>query len=471
MKAFPMFIRSTGRKVVIVGGGEQAAQKARLILKTDAQIVLVAAALDDELLALVDEGRAQLIRVLEAGVFQDAAMIFIGTGCPGFDAAAYGLAKTSGCPVNVVDQPDLCDMTTPAIVDRDPIFVAIGSEGTAPVLTRDIKTKLETTLPLNLGGLAALAGRLRPSVTGHVPRDKRRPFWAWVFKGDARDQWARGCERGAPRAIKNAIVRGGAPEDVTSGHISLVGAGPGARDLLTLRAVERLQEANVIFYDRLVDPDVLELARRDAERIFVGKQVGANAWPQDKICALIVAEARKGRKVVRLKSGDPGIFGRATEELEAARAAGVSIDLVPGITAATAAGAALGESLTERGKTDTFVIATGTGCAGNPEPDCTRFARPGTTTALYMSTRQSDQIIAKLTAQGFPPTGRIDVCVDVSKPTERLLKATRMTLSRVLTENEIRNGAVLLVKWPGAALAASELIPADAPEHLMMQQV
>jgi len=361
-------------------------------------------------------------------------------------------------------------MTTPAIVDRDPIVVAIGSEGTAPVLTRDIKTKLETMLPLNIGGLAALSGRLRPSVARHVPQSKRRPFWAWVFKGGARDTWVRGSERAATRAIKEAIAQGGAPQDVQRGHISLVGAGPGARDLLTLRAVERLQEADVIFYDRLVDPEVLELARRDAERVFVGKQVGANAWPQDKICALIVAEARKGRKVVRLKSGDPGIFGRATEELDAAQDAGVSIDLVPGITAAAAAGAALGESLTERGKTDTFVIATGTGCADNPDPDATRFARPGTTTALYMSTRQTEQIIANLTALGFPPTGQIDVCADVSKPTERLIKATRMTLARVLKENEIRNGAVLLVKWPRKAAAQVEHIPSiAAPAKLVAQ--
>ncbi|WP_436398946.1 siroheme synthase CysG [Roseobacter sp. S98] len=455
MKAFPMFIRTTGRRVVIVGGGEQAAQKARLILKTDARIVLVADTLDDELRSLVDDGRAQHLKELKASVFQDAAMIFVGTGCPGFDAAAHGLARTSGCPVNVVDQPDLCDMTTPAIVDRDPIVVAIGSEGTAPVLTRDIKTRLEAMLPQNLGGLAALAGRLRPAVARHVPRERRRAFWAWVFKGGARDIWARGSEREATRVIKGAIADYGAPEQTTEGHISLVGAGPGARDLLTLRAVERLQEADVIFYDRLVDREVLELARRDAERVFVGKQVGANAWPQDRISSLIVAEARKGRKVVRLKSGDPGIFGRATEELDAARAAGVSADIVPGITAAAAASAALGQSLTERGKTDTFVIATGTGCAENPWPDCTRFARPGTTTALYMSTRQSDHIIAKLTDQGFPPAGEIDVCVDVSKPTERMIRATRQTLSRVLAENEIRNGAVLLVKWPRERLALS----------------
>ena len=209
-------------------------------------------------------------------LFDKAAMAFIGTGCPGIDTSLYALARADRCPVNVVDQPELCDMTTPALVDRDPVVVAIGSEGTAPVLTSEIQTQLERMLPGNLGGLAALAGRLRADVSARMLRQMRRAFWAWVFKG-------------APR------------------------------DPLTRRAAEHLQEADVILHDRLVDPGVLDLARRDAERVHVGKTVGAHDCPQDSITAAIIAEARNGRRVVRLKSGDPGIFGRATEELEAAR--------------------------------------------------------------------------------------------------------------------------------------------------------
>ncbi|WP_415919546.1 siroheme synthase CysG [Tateyamaria sp. SN6-1] len=453
MKSFPMFIRTTDRRVVLVGGGEQAAQKARLLLKTDAMLDIVAMTLEDELQGLVETGRARHVTDLSADVFADAAMIFIGTGCPGFDAAAHAVAKSAGCPVNVVDQPDLCDMTTPAIVDRDPIVVAIGSEGTAPVLTRDIKTRLERMLPANLGGLAALAGRLRPSVTRKVPRDDRRAFWAWVFKGDVRAQWTRGAERDAARAIKDAIAAGGAPKARDGGHIALVGAGPGARDHLTLRAVERLQEADVIFYDRLVDPEVLELARRDAERVFVGKHVGAHSWPQDKISATIVAEALKGRAVVRLKSGDPGIFGRADEELSAARAAGVSVELVPGVTAACAAAAAFGDSLTRRGAVDTFVITTGTGSADNDLPDCTRMTGPGTTTAFYMSARQAGRVSRKLLDQGVPPHSPVKLCVDVSKPTERLMATSVAELPDVVASCEIESGAIILVDWPRSAAA------------------
>jgi uroporphyrin-III C-methyltransferase/precorrin-2 dehydrogenase/sirohydrochlorin ferrochelatase len=457
MKAFPMFIRTTGRRVVIVGGGEQAAQKARLLLKSDALLVLVAPELENELQGLVDAGRATQLTDLSAQVFEDAAMAFVGTGCPGLDVAAHALAKAARCPVNVVDQPDLCDMTTPAIVDRDPIVVAIGSEGTSPVLTREIKTQLERMLPQGIGGLAALAGRLRPSVARSIPLAQRRAFWAWVFKSEPRTLWVRGAEREAAKAIKTAITAGGPPAaGGQTGHIALVGAGPGARDLLTLRAVERLQEADVIFYDRLVDEDVLELARRDAERVFVGKHVGANSWPQNRINQVIVAEARKGRRVVRLKSGDPGIFGRATEEIEAARAAAIPVEIVPGITAASAAGASLTRSLAERGRANTLVLTTGTGCAENPFPECTRLSGPGTTTVFYMSVRQAKRLASRLMEQGLPRQSPVDICVDVSKSGQRLVCATVETLAAQIEEEAITGCAVLLVTWPSLCTTANQ---------------
>lgn len=453
MKAFPMFIRTTGRRVVIVGGGEQAAQKTRLMLKTDARIVLVAASLEPELQEIVDEGRAEHARILSPETFRDAAMVFIGTGCPGFDAAAHGVAKAMGCAVNVVDQPALCDMTTPAIVDRDPIVVAIGSEGTAPVLTRDIKTRLEQMLPQNIGGLAALSGRLRRSVEAQVPRAQRRALWAWVFKGGPRALWVRGGEREAARQIKATIAAGGPPQEAVRGFVSLVGAGPGARDLLTLRAVERLQEADVIFYDRLVDEEVLELARRDAERVFVGKHVGAHSWPQDRINRMIVAEALKGRRVVRLKSGDPSIFGRASEEIDAAKAAGVSVEIVPGVTAASAAASAFGQSLTQRGVSNTLVLSTGTGQAQDPQPDCTRHSGPGTTTAFYMSVGQAARISAALIEQGLPAHAPVQIAVEVSKPGQRLLHARVDGLAKTLATNCVKGCALLLVTWPEAGIA------------------
>lgn len=454
MKSFPMFIRTTGRRVVIAGGGEQAAQKLRLILKTDAQIEIAAMSLDPELQGVVKQGRAHWHQgAVTPAFFEGAALGFIATGCPGLDASLHALAQAAGCPVNVVDQPRLCDLTTPSIVDRDPVVVAIGSEGTAPVLARQIKTKVEELLPPTLGGLAAAAGRLRVAVAQQVARSQRRAFWRWVFADAPRAAWVRGAERDAIETIKQAITEGGAPETPGDGSICLIGAGPGARDLLTLRAVARLQEADVIFYDRLVDPEVLELARRDAERVYVGKVVGASAWPQDRINDLIVAEALKGKRVVRLKSGDPGIFGRAGEEIAAARAQGLSVEIVPGVTAACAAAASAGATLTERGVTNALVLATGTGADGNVVPDCVRLSGPGTSTAFYMATRQSAEIKTALLARGLPTDTRFTLAVDVSKPTERILTGRISSLDRVIAENEVTGCAVILIRWPSAEAA------------------
>lgn len=450
MKSFPMFIRTTGRRVVIAGGGEQAAQKARLILKTDAALVLAAPELEPELAALVREGRAAWHRgPLTPEVFRGAAMGFVATGCPGLDAALHGLAQAAGCPVNVVDRPELCDLTTPALVDRDPVVVAIGTEGTAPVLARQIKTGVEQMLAPNLGGLAAFAGRMRSAVAAHVPRARRRAFWRWVLTDAPRQAWTSGAERDAARQIKTAIAAGAAPEEAPQGTIALVGAGPGARDLLTMRAVARLQEADVIFYDRLVDPEVLELARRDAERVFVGKVVGAHAWPQDRINAVIVAAARAGKRVVRLKSGDPTIFGRAGEESAAARAAGLPVEIVPGVTAACAAAAAMGRSLTERGVADTLVLTTGMGREG-ALPDATRLSGPGTTTAFYMSVAQAGRIADGLMQRGLPGEAPVQVAVEVSKPGERQLQGRLDELAALVARAGISGCAILMVTWPEA---------------------
>ncbi len=463
MKSFPVFVRTTGRRVVILGGGEQAAQKARLLLKTDAELVIAAAEIDDELAGLVAAGRA----VHHAGpvtedLLDGAALAFVGTGCAGADAALAALARAARVPVNAVDRPDLCDVTTPSIVDRDPVVVAIGTEGTAPVLGRQIKTRIEEILDPSLGAFAALAGRLRGAVADRVPRPARRGFWHWVFTGPAWDAHKRGAARDAARMLKDAIAAGGA-ETHRDGLLSLVGAGPGARDLLTLRAVERLQEADVIFYDRLVDPEVLELARRDAERVYVGKEVGANAWPQDRICALIAGEAAKGRRVVRLKSGDPSIFGRAPEELAAAKAAGVAVEIVPGVTAMCAMAAETGRSLTERGVSDTVILTTGQCRDGDPEPDWARHARPGSTLIVYMAGRRLGDLSRRLIAKGVPG----DLCVTLgwSISTARSRTET-MPLSRIsaLRSDQLDGPLLFRLDWPkpGQVIDRRQLVVAEA---------
>ncbi|SFA74192.1 uroporphyrin-III C-methyltransferase / precorrin-2 dehydrogenase / sirohydrochlorin ferrochelatase [Poseidonocella pacifica] len=452
MKTFPMFLRMDGRRVVICGTGAEAARKARLVLKAEAELVLIGAPLDPELSGLVTQGRATHHPVDRPDSFERAALVFVATGDLSEDMRLLERGRAAGAVVNVVDRPDLCEAYTPSIVDRDPVVVAIGTEGNAPVLGRTIKTRLEAMLTPRLGALVSLAGRLRGAVEASMPAESRRQFWEEVYGGEVASLHDRGDEDGAARALKDAIAAG-AP--VARGRISLVGAGPGARDLLTLRAVRRLQEADVIFYDRLVDPDVLELARRDADRVFVGKEVGACAWPQDKIDRLIVAEAGQGKRVVRLKSGDPSIFGRAAEELAAARTAGIDIEIVPGVTAASAAASALGHPLTERGETDTLVVTTGTCKPGDAAPDRRLVAQPGTSVCFYMAVQRAAEVQADLLAAGAPAECPVDVVASASCAEERTLRTTLGALPDDLVNAEIRSPAILFLRYPKSLARAS----------------
>jgi len=446
MKNFPMFLRMDGRRVVICGGGDEAARKARLILRTEAALVILADALDDELAALVASGRAIHHRDPRPDTFAGAVLVFIATGDEALDADLAARARAAGAVVNVVDRPAMCDAFTPSIVDRDPVVVAIGTEGAAPVLGRSIRTGIETMLPPRLGPFVALAGRLRDAVADKVPHAARRGFWEWAFTGEAFRAHLAGREAEAAERLKSAIAAGEAPPP--KGHIALIGAGPGAGDLLTLRAVQRLQCADVIFHDRLVDPEVLELARRDATRVFVGKEVGANAWPQDRIDRLIVAEAAKGLRVVRLKSGDPSVFGRASEELAAARAAGIEVEIVPGITAASAAAASLQRPLTDRGEIDSFAFATGRCRPGDPRPDRSRHAQPGSATAFYMAVERAAEVQEDLLAAGAPGACPVDIVASVSTARERHAEATLATLAETVAREGLQSPAVIFVRWP-----------------------
>ena len=303
MKFFPMFLRMVGRDVVIVGGGETAAQKARLMLKTEARLTFVAPGLDPELAALVEEGRARHhIGTITPETFRNVALAFIGTGCPGIDASLHALAREAGALVNVVDQPHLCEAVTPSLVDRDPLVVAIGTEGAAPVLARQIKTRMEELLEPRLGDLVALGGRLRGAVAQKVPREKRRGFWRWVYGGAPRRMFAQGAEREAAERIKAAIEAGGAPDETGPGQIALLPVGSVAPDLLTLRAVQRLQEADLVVCAEAEFAPMLELARRDADRIVVGRDHGTEDWLLSDQRKAILDEHAKGARVVWLVS-------------------------------------------------------------------------------------------------------------------------------------------------------------------------
>jgi uroporphyrin-III C-methyltransferase/precorrin-2 dehydrogenase/sirohydrochlorin ferrochelatase len=317
MKFFPMFLRMADRDVVIVGGGETAAQKARLMLKSEARITFVAPELDVELQALVDEKRAfHKTGAITPDIFKGVALTFVGTGCPGIDASIHALVREAGALVNVVDQPHLCEANTPSLVDRDPLVVAIGTEGAAPVLARQIKTHLEQVLEPNLGDLVALGGRLRSAAAQQVHKDKRRAFWRWVYDGNPRRLFARGAGREAAELIKSAIQNGGAPDDAGVGQISLVCVSTTEPDLMTLRAVQRLQEADLIIVSEESFTSILELARRDADRVVVGKDRGTADWRLSDQRKLAQSERDKGARVVWLvpaRDADRAAMGLETD--------------------------------------------------------------------------------------------------------------------------------------------------------------
>ena len=301
MQSFPMFIKTSGRHFVVAGGGEQAAQKCRLLLKTDVAIRLLADHLDDELAALVAKGRVTQVRgPINAESFAGATMAFIATGSPAADNCIHALAKESGTLVNVVDRPDLCDVTTPSIVDRSPVVIAIGTEGTAPVLARRLKARFEQMLDPSLGRFAEAAGNLRGMVARHVPAKERRAFWREVFTGSIWRSFKTGAERQALAELKDRI-RNGTPAAV-SGQITIIDTSAGAADLVSLRAVERLQEADEIFYESPSDQDVLELARRDAERHLLGGAGGGKPWPERMSVSFVKRAASNGNCVVWLKN-------------------------------------------------------------------------------------------------------------------------------------------------------------------------
>ncbi|MBL4811064.1 MAG: siroheme synthase [Rhodobacteraceae bacterium] len=325
MKSFPMFVRMSGREVIIIGGAEQAAQKTRLMLKTEAKIVVFAATLEPELEALAIAGEiTHQTGAPSRQSLRDAALVFVASGNAEADKAAHGRAKSAGALVNVVDQPALCDVTTPSIVDRDPVVIAIGTEGNAPVLGRALKTQIEEMLDIRLGGYAALAGRLRTALAASMPADQRRQFWQWAFHGAPWQAHKRGAERAAAKMLKAAIAAGQVPGAAGDGALCVIGAGPGPRDLLPLRAVERLQNADVIYCDRAVSADMLELARRDAKRVFLK----GSDWPAARTGEMIMAQARKGLRVVWLVPGAGSCPANLGPD---------AVEFIPGIAEQTAA--------------------------------------------------------------------------------------------------------------------------------------
>jgi uroporphyrin-III C-methyltransferase / precorrin-2 dehydrogenase / sirohydrochlorin ferrochelatase len=459
LSVFPAFHKVAGRRVVVVGGGPEAAAKIRLLAETRADIVVFAPSLAKEtgadLIAAHGDWRGA---VPSRADLSGAALVFAATGSEEGDREICTLAREAGVPINVVDRPDMCDFYTPAIVNRAPLAVAVGSEGVAPVLSRHVRARIEAMLSPAFGDLAGLADRLRERVSNTLgAASDRRRFWARFFSGTiAESVFAGNLAEAEAEALRSLEI-----DPIRSGHVSLVGAGPGAEDLLTLRAQRALQEADVIVYDRLVPDAVVAQGRRDARRVYVGKAKGAHAVTQEEINTLIVNEARAGHRVVRLKSGDPLVYGRAGEEMAVLRAAGISFDIVPGITAAFAAAAEAEIPLTLRDSSSSLVFATGHDADGETLPDWAGLALGGATVAVYMGRTVAAAVAARLIEAGMNASTPVAVIENASRKDRRAYAGRLDELARIADRPELTGPVLILV---GEVVAQGNI--AEAPAAL-----
>ena len=360
MEFLPLFFDLKGRKALIIGGGEVALRKARLIARAQAEVSVISPEIHDGLAEVITQSRGQLIKEQYQSMdLSSYALVIAATDNQAINLQVSEEAKQAGIPVNVVDQPELCSFIFPAIVDRSPVIAAVSSGGASPVLARLLRAKLETVIPASYGRLAALAEKYRDKVKQTFNQvNLRRGFWERILGGHVADLVFAGKEREAEELLKQELDST-KPVKRELGEVYLVGAGPGDPDLLTFKALRLMQQADVVLHDRLVSQPVLDLCRRDADFVYVGKARSDHAVPQEGINQLLVDYAKKGHRVLRLKGGDPFIFGRGGEEIEELSEAGVPFQVVPGITAAAGCSSYAGIPLTHRDYAQSVRFVTG----------------------------------------------------------------------------------------------------------------
>jgi len=466
LNAFPVFMRVEGETVVIVGGGAEALAKARLLGQSSGRLVIVSDRPEPETAAwIAANGATHLDVPYDATQLEGAVLVFAASGDPDLDRLISDDARRLGVPVNAVDRPELCDFFTPAIVNRAPVCVAIGTEGAGPVLSQMIRARIDRMLAPSLGRLATLGASFRDAAERLLPKgNARRHFWHEFFEGAP----ARAMEIGHISEAHEAATELLSRRLAAQGHVALIGAGPGAEDLLTLRAQRLLMNADAIVYDALVPEEVVAMGRRDAERLPVGKRKGCHSKSQADINGILIRLGREGKRVVRLKSGDPLVFGRAGEEMQALRDAGVSYEVVPGVTAAFAAAADFELPLTLRGVTSSMVFTTGHDLKGGTLPDWARLAISGATVAVYMGRSVAADVAGRLIEAGLSPDTAVAVVENASLPGRRKFHGTLADLPSLESRTELTGPVMTIIgdAVAGANFEASQPLAAQRRAHV-----
>ncbi len=445
MDYLPIFINIKNQHCLVVGGGEVATRKAMLLLQAGARVSVVSPELDENLEALLSRGEIlHCAKHFSPNCLEGVVLVIAATNDHVTNQQVSEFAKKQHIPVNVVDNPDLCSFIMPSIVDRSPMLIAISSGGQSPVLARLLRANLETTIPATYARLTAIAGKFRDQVKQHFTHiEKRRFFWEKMLQGP----FAEMVHAGKEKAAKDYLLRTlhGEKDEAPQGEVYLVGAGPGNPDLLTFRALRLMQQSDVVVYDRLVSPEILDMVRRDASRIYAGKERSKHTLPQETINNLLVRLAKEGKRVLRLKGGDPFIFGRGGEEIETLTTHNVSFQVVPGITAASGVASYAGIPLTHRDYAQSCIFVTGHLKNNTIDLDWSSLARPHQTIVIYMGLLGLPVLCQQLIAHGLPETMPAAIIQQGTTQKQKTVVGTLQTLPELTVAANLTPPTLIIV--------------------------
>jgi len=445
MDYLPVFMNVRGQRCLLVGAGEVASRKAALLARTGASIVVVAPLIRDEVQHIIDEhgGEIHQREFMDADI-DGAVLVIAATDNDAVNLHVSALAKSRQIPVNVVDQTELCSFIVPAIVDRSPVVIAISTGGSSPVLTRAIKEKIEILLPAAYGRLANLLGSLRERVKVSIKGFSHRTrFWEKLLSGPMPEMVLNGREQEAMALFEHSLME--SELSPVRGEVYLVGAGPGDPDLLTLKALRLMYAADVVLFDRLVSDEIMSKVRPDAERIFVGKEAKHHPVPQEEINEMLVRLALEGRKVLRLKGGDPFIFGRGGEEIDRLAAAGIAFQVVPGITAASGCACYAGIPLTHRDYSQSVRFVTGHMKNDLPDLDWPVLVNEDQTLVIYMGLITLPVICEQLQMHGMDTQMPVAIVEQGTTPRQRVVTGTLSSIAELVKKADIKAPAIIIV--------------------------
>ena len=444
MDIFPISLKLQQQPCLIVGGGHIAYRKAVLLAKAGAVIDVIAPEIESSLLEIVETSQGQYVQApfsLDIPL-RHYRLVIAATNDKATNIQVFEACEAEKILVNSVDDPPHCRFMVPAIIDRSPLVVSIATNGTSPVLSRQIRTQLEASIPHGMGKLAEFSGKWRAAVKAKIENpDERRIFWEDLYASPLKEQVFNDNIAEADRLIEQALIEWKTPK----GEVYLVGAGPGDPELLTLKALRLMQQADVVIYDRLVSPPILDLCRRDATKIYVGKARSNHSVPQDGINALLVEYAAQGKRVCRLKGGDPFIFGRGGEEIQELFAAGVAFQVVPGITAASGCSAYAGIPLTHRDYAQSVRFLTGHLKEGSPELPWNELVYENQTLVLYMGLVGLERICAQLIAHGQRPNMPVALISKGTTPDQKVVVGTLADIASKVTEHQIQAPTLTII--------------------------